>query len=360
MHVVFSDIANGPWNDTENAEHSQFFKTFLERWPFNASVRSGKTNAFDLAGAVEEEVNPDLVVSFGSWRNILCDKVLNEAKCSTHAEFRPTKEDKYHIEKRQYAVFSSGQQFMSCMVSSVPVQVPRASFLVVAPSKYFSGVQSNRDRPEIMFKVPQEEAARSWYQGADKHTEYMALYVPKDGSVLPNITRNGTSSVADILLMHQKTLVISAGRCDFWAQVMKIARRKKLTRLCLLTGAFGAIVIAAVGKERRGMSVMSAMLCCLGLVGAKNNNTTDLSDNDDWGFEKAHSHHRSCYEKCIANCDRCSECRHLYGLCKRCLYKIKYFYGFKDDAPKVDKNKPTPSERVAACRLLSTIYLRLV
>ena len=105
---------------------------------------------------------------------------------------------------------------MTCMVSTVPAQVPRASFLVVAPGTYFQGVSSNGDRPEIMFKVFQEEAARSLNQGADKHREYMALYVPMDGSVLPKFTRDGRSSVAAILLMHKNTLVLAEWRCDFW------------------------------------------------------------------------------------------------------------------------------------------------
>ena len=54
LRVVFSDIANGPWEDTEHGDHSQFFKSFFAGWQFNASIRSGKTNSFDLAGNVEE------------------------------------------------------------------------------------------------------------------------------------------------------------------------------------------------------------------------------------------------------------------------------------------------------------------
>ena len=57
------------------------------------------------------------------------------------------------------------------------------------------------------------------------------------------------------------------------AHVLKIARRKMLTRVCMILDAFAAGVIAAIALKRRGMSKMcagSGMLRCLGLLVALN------------------------------------------------------------------------------------------
>ena len=134
-----------------------------------------KVNGFNIEEAVKE-INPDLVVQFGTWRNVHFDDTLNTGGYSR--EFRPSAEERYKIASRQIDIFQGDEMVTSVLCSGL-VHARKASWLNVAPQKYIRDVKSNRDRPEVFFHVDSEECRDSWYQGSEQHTDYMGLFFPK-------------------------------------------------------------------------------------------------------------------------------------------------------------------------------------
>ena len=157
IDIVFSDVVGGPWLDTSDGPHSWLFKSWPFRWPFHATLHQENVNALDMVGAVRQ-IDPDIVMSFGTWRNIHDDETLDKGGYSK--DFRATELDHYHISRRQSKVFK-GQEFLTCVIRSVPVHASNASFLCIAPQRYIGDTMSMKDRPEITFLVNTEESKNS-------------------------------------------------------------------------------------------------------------------------------------------------------------------------------------------------------
>ena len=86
--------------------------------------------------------------------------------------------------------------------------------------------------------------------------------------------------------------------------------------------------------------------------------------DDAWGDQPRHLQHQQEYQKMIV-CDRCGDGaethRDQHGFCKRCLWKIKRFYGYsyrQDTWSKARVETATKSERECAVRLLRRLYVR--
>ena len=151
IDIVLSDVVDGPWQNIYDGHHSWLFKSWRIRLPFRATLH-GRVNALDMIGAVRH-IDPGVVMSFGTWRNILSDQALDDGGYSKH--FRATRECHNRKSGRQEKVFK-GLEFLTSVVCSVPVQAPNASFLCIAPQKYFGDVASKKDRPEFTFLVNTE------------------------------------------------------------------------------------------------------------------------------------------------------------------------------------------------------------
>ena len=321
-----------------------------------------KVNGFNIEEAVKE-IDPDLVVQFGTWRNVHDDDTLDRGGFSS--EFRPSAQERYKIGSRQAAVFKGDEMVTSVLCSGL-VHARKASWLNVAPQKYIRDVKSNRDRPEVLFHVDSKECHNSWYQGVDQHTDYMGWFFPKDITCMPKIDRHGQASCAEIVLMHKKVLIISAGRCDFWSHVFKVARQKRL-RQALQKSAVAIGCIVVMTRFRKMLpSLGKCMVGCLtmGAIAAGMYVSMYGAGLDDaWGDQPRHLQHQQEYQKLIV-CDRCGdgaqEHRDQHGFCQRCLWRIRWFYGYRQD-PRWSKERvetATKSERECAMRLLRRLYVR--
>ena len=121
--IVFSDVVDGPLQNIYDGHHSWLFKSWLFRWPFRGTLH-GRVNALDMIGAVRD-IDPGVVMSFGTWQNTLCDWDLDDGGYSKH--FRATRECHNRISGRQTKVFK-GPEFLTSVVCSVPVQASNASW----------------------------------------------------------------------------------------------------------------------------------------------------------------------------------------------------------------------------------------
>ena len=362
IQVWFSDVVDGPWRDTIGGHHRWLWEPLHLRWPFRAWLY-GKVNAFDMVQAVED-VDPDLVVSFGTWRNTHDARTL--AAAGHDPNFNVSLEDAAPISGRQYRMFT-GKEFTTCVMCAAQVQAPKSSFLWVAPKQYMDEMQSMRDRVEIIFDVDAKESVDSWYQGMHQLCEYKGWYFPKDNSSLPDLREDGQASVADIVIKHKRVLIISAGRCQFWAQVLKLARQKMLRRLLLRVALFtGTVAVMKVlwkkVKKVSSAAAFFAVMSAAAFIGSRFRKSHGVVP---WGAKDHHFEHLKMYRQRIASCDRCGD---EIGMCLRCLRRIKHFYGFSEpkqvrdnpttSEPKQVLDKPTASEHKCASRLLCKQYAK--
>ena len=121
-----------------------------------------------MVGAVRQ-IDPDIVLSFGIWRNRHDDETFNDGGYNN--DFRATILDHDHKSRHQTKVFKS-PEFLTCVVRSVSVQAPNASFLCIAPQKYIRDTVSMKNKPEMTLVVNTEESTNSWYEGMHKWKEF--------------------------------------------------------------------------------------------------------------------------------------------------------------------------------------------
>ena len=129
-------------------------------------------SVFHLSACLEE-CKPDLVVSLGSWPNVLTDEI-----CARHttADFFPSGKDRREVQKRQQKVFDDPMDFLVAFTASVIAQTP-ASFLVLGPKHYLWRTSANTLRPVQKFQVLCLYG--DYYQGKQEMSEnFIGIYYP--------------------------------------------------------------------------------------------------------------------------------------------------------------------------------------
>lgn len=184
----------------------------------HVEVKNERVNAFRLQSVVAE-FDPDCVVSFGSWRNVLNDSVVGDK-----VQVRPSDEERRSIQGRQCKIYNIAPDFLVSFSSAVIAQT-KASHLNVGPSHYLWRNLVRCARPQQQFWIDDSENA-DYYQGSGnmgnqgKLTNFVANYWPSCPEVMPKLNEAGRGSIVELLSRHERILVISAGRGDFWAEII--------------------------------------------------------------------------------------------------------------------------------------------
>ena len=197
---LVSDVANGPWNQKGGP---------LDGLP-NVQIMPRLVSIFDLR-EVLENVRPDLVVMFGTWRNVLTRDVLKEGQDG------PTKQQQNEIAKVQYSMFDDGCDFLQTCHAAVLAQT-QASVMSVRPTRYLWRTSiAPTPRPRLYCPVVEKF---DHYQGSVKHDTYDMVYWAGNKGLEAVVGHDGVGSVVQVCSMHRKVLVVSAGRGEFWRQII--------------------------------------------------------------------------------------------------------------------------------------------
>ena len=105
------------------------------RGPLNATMLSklkntevkvlkDRVNAFRLKDVITD-FNPDILVSFGTWRNVLHDSIIDD-----DVSARPSQAERVSVQGRQTKIFNVGEDFLVAVSSSVLAQTA-ATYLTV-------------------------------------------------------------------------------------------------------------------------------------------------------------------------------------------------------------------------------------
>jgi hypothetical protein len=192
--VVITDVTDCPSLDAVNGP----FKDWID---MGFVVTVADVNAFDM-GHIIAEHDPDLILSFGTWRNVLPDA---------------SKDDRMRIQRQQCRAFGNDANDFLCALTFAVLAQSKASFLMVGPNSHIWRLITTAQRPCQRFKVIENY---DYYQTSTKKCDYTAWYWPADPEKVATVSIEEKVSVKDILRLHQKILVISAGRGEFWRQVM--------------------------------------------------------------------------------------------------------------------------------------------
>ena len=218
QHWIITDVADGPWRDPAGP-----LQPVLGNEKIKVTVHSDFVNALDIRHVVEK-YKPDIVVSFGTWRNVLTKSIC--AKTSTHS---PSPQQQHSIQGRQHKVFDYGADFLDMMVTGVHMQCP-CSLACIAPLHYVWPVHAHSTRPSQRCAILPQEAEMDFYQGFKEFDAMqMLMYWPSDQSkVMPFETVHGgengcmcATSLIDLIARHRTILVLSAGRCVLWSKVIQ-------------------------------------------------------------------------------------------------------------------------------------------
>ena len=112
------DVVDGPWMCTDPRPFANMDGVF---------VRQEHVTLFDLREGLTES-SPDLVMMFGTWRNVLSDDVLEEQN------IHPTLEQRRAMNV-QNQIFDDGCEFLATGHAAILAQT-RSSLLSIGPTVY--------------------------------------------------------------------------------------------------------------------------------------------------------------------------------------------------------------------------------
>ena len=219
---VLTDRVPGPFKDLDNGPFTDLMvKAQSHKSKVEIIMHDGNVNALCMQD-VAKTYQPDLIVGFGTWRNVLTDDICDE--CNTSHEARPSVENASNkVQKPQYSVFDDGPELLITMARALMAQSDTASVLQIGPMKYMWRVCAMNDRPMLKFRVRiDKEIIDDYYQGSEKHycADWIGMYWPADASKIDQLCyeKDGTINVHQLMDLHKNVLIISAGRGRFWAQ----------------------------------------------------------------------------------------------------------------------------------------------
>ena len=206
---VFTDVVKGPWCDMSP-------EAPLSLLPLNSIdvvvEMDAFVNVFRLANILHKHDGIDLVLSYGSWPNVLTDEICEEVLPSS-----PTPGPRRAmIQRQQKQVWNFPDEFLVSFTAAVMAQTP-ASFLLVGPPHYTWGATARTRRPMHRFMLPVYDCT-DYYQGFKKLNDLMATYWPMDEEKMPT-----KMDLVSIVALHSKVLVLSSGRARLWSDVMQRA-----------------------------------------------------------------------------------------------------------------------------------------
>ena len=239
-------------------------------------------NAFDLTECFDNHGEPDLIVNFGVWPNVLTDSICRD-KGVDDDQCKPSHEERRGIQNRQRTVYDDPIDFLVAVVNASIAQ-SAASFLLVGPRYYIWRVTANSIRPMQRFVL--KRTYEDYYQGFKQMSdEFMALYLPSSSGRQVTLDTDGKVDMPYLLSLHQNVLVMSAGREKFWSNVIKHMAQE-----------------VADGSRQLAF----------------------CNDLPKWGMDHRKLHFES-YMECIAR----GACRHCNypQLCMRCLRRVRNWCG---------------------------------
>ena len=140
---VVTDVVPGPWQDPSG----DLQRTAMRLQHIRALVLQDHTefvNVFRLQHVVESHGPFDLVVSFGSWPNVLTDDLC---KAAIESSPLPGYKLRKYIQGNQKRVFNYPQDFLVAFTFAVMAQT-KASFILIGPPHYTWQAVCKCQRPE--------------------------------------------------------------------------------------------------------------------------------------------------------------------------------------------------------------------
>ena len=274
---TFSDIVHGPFEDPSGPVAPLLDKP----GPVRVRLESERVSFFRLAEYLHNKgpPEPDLIVAFGTWTNVLHRDVCNESGTSDPA-FMPTYADRRGIQDRQKTVYDDPTDFLVSILNATCAQTS-TSVLLVGPRHYIWRVVPNSHRPLQRFDL--EHTYADHYQGFKKFDDkFMALYMPSSFGRQAAIQADGTARMPDLLSRFKRVLVMSAGRGKFWSQVVS-----------------ELIVEVQSGRQRLSF----------------------CTEDPSWGLAHEANHYEG-YVRCVADF-KCELCKPPAVTCMRCLRRVK-------------------------------------
>ena len=189
-------------------------------------VLKDRVNAFRLKDMITD-FRPDILVSFGTWRNVLHDSIIDD-----DVSARPSQAERVSVQGRQTKIFNVGEDFLVAVSFSVLAQTA-ATYLTVGPDHYMWRHVARGVCPSMQFWVEAGECV-NYYQGngnlgnSGKLTKFVAHFWPSCPQVMPKLDENGRGSVVKLLSQHERVLVISAGRGEFWREIIQMVDQQPL------------------------------------------------------------------------------------------------------------------------------------
>ena len=215
-HWLVTDVVGSPVQDENGPMDSSMIASLRNT---TIEVSNEQVNAFRLQSAIEQ-CKPDCVAAFGTWRNVLNDGCVNENVLA-----KPTAEQRSSIQGRQCKIFNIPEDFVVSVSTAVLAQSD-ASLLFVGPSHYLWRNFVRSGRPQLQFWIGAEENV-DYYQGCQRMNSFVANYWPGSGKVMPVLDcQTGRGSIVDVLAKHQRILIISAGRGEFWAKIITMVDKR--------------------------------------------------------------------------------------------------------------------------------------
>ena len=276
---VVTDVLEGPWQDPEG----ELQRTAMLLQHINVLVLQNRTelvNVFRLQHVVESHGPFDLVVSFGSWPNVLTDDLCQH--------IRPGRQLRKLIQGNQYCVFNYHADFLVAFTSAVMAQT-KASFILIGPPHYTWQAVCKSERPCERFML-QDGEMNDYYQGTDRIHKHMCTYWPMSEEKLAQ----GCRSLVQLLAKHKRVLVLSAGKGFGWSRMMR--------------------QVEAEFARRGGSSLKSTMT----------RSHESVANYAEEHYDRVNADYRAVVDRCKWRC--CSGAT----MCKGCLRKIKWFAFIED------------------------------
>ena len=210
----FTDIVNGPYADLTDGPMKD-----LPTVGGPVQIQIGPmTSAFHLRKTLEE-IQPDLIVSFGSWPNVLtsdiCEKLTSSDCC------RPHDKDRQNVQHRQKKIFDDPPEFLIAFSSAIAAQAA-TSYMTIGPKHYLWRTTVKTSRPLQRFAVsgPYDDFYQGYREFAPED-DFIAMYMPGSAEKLAEIDPSGKVELLSVFRKFQTILVLSTGRGVFWSQIVR-------------------------------------------------------------------------------------------------------------------------------------------